>query len=162
MAGDALEREGGNVGATEKAGEYHLFFWGGIENDGLATAKFGPERNYWFATPEARTRFRADVSLFAHSTGHTVCFNENDGPMALKRTVAKLILVRNDRHYAIEYDFGYGYPAKGAEFMFYEGNYACDCNLSRFIRATYPDIEFPELGCGDEIDVVDFEIEYRD
>jgi hypothetical protein len=148
--------------AVTKAGEYHLFFWGGINNDGLATAKFGPERNYWFATPEERARFKADVSLFAHAAGQIVCFNENDGPAGQVRTIAKMILGYAGKDYPFEYDFGYGYPADSAEFMFLEGNYACDCNLSTFLQRAYPDAGIQELECGDSIDIEDFEIEYRD
>lgn len=144
-----------------KAGEYHLFFWGGIENDGLATAKFGPERNYWFATPEERARFKAQVSLFAHAAGQIVCFNESDGPLALKRTVAKMVLIHDGKRYPYEEDFGYGYPAHGADFMFHEGNYSCDCNLSRFIRRTHADADVPEMECGETIGVEDFEVEFR-
>ena len=145
-----------------KAGEYHLFFWGGINNDGLATAKFGPERNYWFATAQERAAFKADVSLFAKAAGQIVCFSENDGPLALKRTVAKMTLVHEGKRYAYEEDFGYGYPTESAEFMFFEGNYSCDCNLSRFIRSTHLDVGMPKLDCGAEIQIEDFEIKYRD
>lgn len=145
-----------------KAGEYHLFFWGGIENDGLATAKFGPERNYWFATPEERARFKGKVALFAHGAGHTVCFNENEGPLALKRTVAKMVLIHDGKRYPYEQDFGYGYPAYGADFMFSEGNYSCDCNLSNFIRRTHANADVPEMECGYTIGIEDFEIDYRD
>jgi hypothetical protein len=145
-----------------KAGQHHLFFWGQIENDGLATSKFGPERNYWFATAQERAVFKADVSLFAKAVGQIVCFSENDGPMAIKRTVAKMNLVHAGVKYPYEEDFGYGYPADGAEYMFFEGNYSCDCNLSRFIRNAHPDANVPELGCGDQVEIEDFEVEYRD
>ncbi|KWR88785.1 hypothetical protein [Cupriavidus sp. IDO] len=145
-----------------KAGEYHLFFWGEINNDGLATAKFGPERNYWFATPEDRAIFKAEVSLFAKAAGQIVCFSESDGPLAMKRTIAKMTLVYDGQRYPYEYDFGYGYEAYGAEYMFFDGNYGCDCNLSLFLQRAYPDAGIPELKCGDAIEVDDFEIEYRD
>jgi hypothetical protein len=145
-----------------KAGEYHLFLWGGIENDGLATAKFGPERNYWFATPEERAIFRANVSLFAKAAGQIVCFSENDGPTALKRTIAKMSLMYKSAGYAFEYDFGYGYPERAAKYSFFEGNNSCDCSLSTHLRCAHPEVDVPELDCGDEIEIEDFEIEYRD
>lgn len=148
--------------AKTKAGEYHLKFWGGIENDGLATAKFGPERDFWFATPEERARFKAEVSLFAHAAGQIVCFGEHEGPLALKRTIAKMTLTHDGKRYPYEYDFGYGYPAHGAEFMFFDGNYGCDCNRSLFLGRAYPDARIEELECGDSIGVEDFEVEYRD
>jgi hypothetical protein len=148
--------------AETKAGEYHLFFWGGVENDGLATAKFGSERNYWFKTPEERAIFKANVSLFAKAADQVVCFSENDGPMALKRTIAKMVMKYRGEAYPYEYDFGYGFEAHLAEFQFLENNYACDCNRSLFLTRAYPDAGIPELDCGDAIDIEDFEIEYRD
>lgn len=147
---------------SAKAGEYHLFFWGGIENDGLATAKFGTERNYWFATPREREIFRAEVAMFAHAAGQIVCFNEVDGPAGQKRTIAKMTMVHDGKRYPYEYDFGYGYEAHSAEFQFLENNYACDCNRSLFLQRAYPYASILELGCGETIDIVDFEIEYRD
>lgn len=150
------------MGDVQKAGEYHLFFWGGVENDGLATAKFGPERNYWFKTPEERASFRAKVEQFAETAGQIVCFNEIDGPSASKRTIAKMVLVLDGKRYPYEYDFGYGYPAESAEFMFFEGNYACDCNLSLFLSRQYPDDAIVERECGENIEIDGFEIEYRD
>jgi hypothetical protein len=145
-----------------KAGEYHLHFWGEIENDGLATAKFGAERNFWFATAKERDIFKANVSLFAKAVGKIVAFNEADGPLSCKRTVAKMNLAYLGNNYAYEYDFGYGYPEDSAHFMFFDGNYGCDCNLSGFLRAKYPSAPVPELDCGEEISVKDFEIEYRE
>lgn len=145
-----------------KAGEYHLFFWGGVNNDGLATAKFGPERNYWFATPRERELFRAEVAMFANAVGQIVCFSENEGPLARKRTVAKMNLMYRGAAYPYEHDFGYGDHANSADYIFFEGNYSCDCNLSTFLRGAHPDAVVPELDCGDQIEIEDFEIEYRD
>lgn len=145
-----------------KAGEYHLFFWGGVENDGLATAKFGPERDYWFVTPEERAIFKANVSLFAKAADQIVAFREHDGPLARKRTIAKMNMSFRGTDYPYEYDFGYGYPEHGARFMFFDGNYACDCNRSSFLQRAHPEAATPELDCGEEIAVKDFEIEYRD
>jgi hypothetical protein len=36
-------------------------------------------------------------------------------------------------------------------YLYEEGNYSCDCNRSLFIREKYP--EFPELGCGETIEM---------
>ena len=72
------------------------------------------------------------------------------------KTVVEMTLVYKGKSYAYKYDFGYGYPCSSAEFMFFEGNYACDCNLSNFIREKSDD--FPELDCGDEITIEDFKI----
>jgi hypothetical protein len=68
------------------------------------------------------------------------------------------------KRYTFEYDYGPGYPVESAEYMFEDGNYSCNCNLSRFIQDKYP--EFPELDCvgdeeGNEIDYV-FTVEQRE
>ncbi len=40
-----------------------------------------------------------------------------------------------------------------ADYQYREGNYACDCNRSLFI-GRYCDPDFPELVCGEEIELV--------
>jgi len=142
--------------------QYHLNFWGEIENDGLATSKFGAERDFWFDTAKDRADFVTAVKVFANTHKKMVVFQEKDGPMCRKRTVAKMVLVYRGALYPFSYDFGYGYPEDAATFMFEEGNYACDCNLSNFIREAYPDANIAELGCGEEIDIRDFVVEYVD
>jgi len=74
-----------------------------------------------------------------------------------KRTIAKVLLRYMEKEYTIEEDFGYGYPEESASFMFEEGNYSCDCNLSTFIQQQC-DRAFPTLDCGEEIEIVDIEI----
>jgi len=75
----------------------------------------------------------------------------------LKKTIVKAIFKIHDKQYAIEEDFGYGYPVNSAEFMFTEGNYACDCNRSIMIRQQQ-DPDFPEYECGEEIKMIKFEV----
>lgn len=65
------------------------------------------------------------------------------------RTVAKMVFVYKGKEYPYQMDFGYGYPVAGAEYMFKEGNYACDCNRSMFIG-------LPEMRCGNKIKMKDF------
>lgn len=40
-------------------------------------------------------------------------------------------------------------------FWWEEGNGGCDCNRSITIREKYPD--FPDMGCGDEIELYDYD-----
>lgn len=40
-----------------------------------------------------------------------------------------------------------------ADYMYREGNYACDCNKSLFIH-NYCDVSFAEMPCGDSIELV--------
>ena len=49
-----------------------------------------------------------------------------------------------------------------AIFYFTEGNFSCDCNRSLAIRWEYGDDAIPELGCGEDIELVDYHIEYWD
>ena len=66
-----------------------------------------------------------------------------------------MILVYEDVEYPLKYDFGYGCSKKSAEFMFFKGNYSCDCNLSSFLGMKY---WFPELPCGNKIKIKNFEV----
>lgn len=54
------------------------------------------------------------------------------------------------------------YPADSAIWMFTEGNYACDCNRSLFIRRQFGDNSIPELPCGNQIELIDYHIEYEE
>ena len=54
------------------------------------------------------------------------------------------------------------YPEDAAIWMFTEGNYACDCNRSLFIRQQFGDNSIPELPCGDQIELIDYHIEYEE
>lgn len=68
------------------------------------------------------------------------------------RTVARMTLTLPDgRAFDIEHDFGCGYPPESAEFMFEDGSYGCDCNLSLALRDAGHDVE--EMDCGDLIKI---------
>ena len=41
-------------------------------------------------------------------------------------------------------------------------NFSCDCNRSLAIRWEYGEDAIPELDCGDEIEMIDYHIEYED
>lgn len=55
----------------------------------------------------------------------------------------------------------YEYDLAGLEFLWSEGNMACDCNLhEEFERVSNPEREEDDFGCGDSAyDVVRFEID---
>lgn len=75
-----------------------------------------------------------------------------------ENTIANVVLKYKEKEYPFVFDFGSYIPSAAAEFAFEDGNYACDCNRSLFIRR-YCDKDFPELPCGgDEIDLVKFEV----
>lgn len=112
---------------------------------------------YWFETELEMGNFKKKV----HSFPKTIATNEGEGFIRF-RTIAKMILVYKGVDYPFEYDFGYGYPEESAGYMFFDGNYSCDCNLSSFIIQKYPNANVDELECGEQIQIKDFEIEYSD
>ena len=67
-----------------------------------------------------------------------------------------------DKEYVLHYDLGYEYEEDAAIFYFTKGNFSCDCNRSLAIRWEYGDDAIPELGCGEDIKLVDYHIEYLD
>lgn len=71
------------------------------------------------------------------------------------RTVARMKLRLPDgRVFPLENDFGPGYPVEAAEYMFMDGNYACDCNRTLMLaRAGHP---VEEVDCGDTVEMTDF------
>ena len=64
-----------------------------------------------------------------------------------------------DKTFVLTEDFGKDYPAEHAEWMFTEGNYACDCNRSLFIRRQHGKTAMPELKCGEQIELIDYHVE---
>ena len=135
--------------------EYMLHIWGEIFNEGCPME--GNPNYYWFDTKEQRDNFISELNKM----GKYICVKDiSEGYDTRKRTIAVMRFEYKSNFYDIEYDFGYAYPEESAEFMWEEGNDSCDCNRSSYIRLKYPD--FPELDCGDEIEMVDFKVEFRD
>lgn len=76
-------------------------------------------------------------------------------------TVAKLKVEYQGKEYEFEKNLGPDVTEEVAEFMFEDGNYSCDCNLSLFLAEKYPD--FPELDCGnDQIEILSIEVIKRE
>ena len=104
---------------------------------------------------------RRERDAFAHSlSGLHVAVASKDGVQTHLRTIAKVELSLNGRGYSFENDFGYGYEKSSARFMWTDGNYGCDCNRSLFIQRQC-DESFPEMECGDSIELTKLEIELR-
>ena len=138
---------------------YHLHFYGQIENNGLATRLFKTgARDFWFENQELLDEATEYIKSVAKQHNVIVVVQKHSGENAQKRTVAYMDFLYEGESYGYRYDFGYGYPADSAEYMFMDGNYACDCNRSAFIRETH-DENFPDLDCGDEIKVTNFRVE---
>jgi hypothetical protein len=141
---------------------FHICYWGGVRNHDVASRFLGTDQqDFWFDTAAERAAFRKRLQQFADSVGRCVVFVENDGELAQKQTFAVMLFKFNGKEYPLEYDFGIGYGAQSAEFMWEEGNYSCDCNRSKFLHEKYPEI--PESDdCGDSIELISFKVEYRD
>ena len=137
---------------------YHLTYWGQICNDDLINKATGiADRDFWFASKQERQAFKEKLNAIADLNGVIIMFAEHEGPNALKRTVAKMVMQLPDgREVPFDYDFGYGYDADSAEYMFMDGNYSCDCNKSLFLHSIHPEI--PEMDCGDEIILKNFTV----
>lgn len=69
-----------------------------------------------------------------------------------------ITLAYEGKEYTYQHEFSetndtYKTTEELAEYMYTEGNYACDCNRSDFITRNC-DANFPEMECGDTIKLV--------
>ena len=91
--------------------------------------------------------------------GDGLMIRTKEEPLSYARTVACMTMIYKNKPYYYEYDFGYEYEEGSAQFMFFCGNYSCDCNKSIFLQEVYKEVE--ELDCGEEIQIENFKIEIR-
>lgn len=140
---------------------YHLKYWGGVQNDNLSANFLGTtETDFWFYTLQERNIFKNNLLQFAKLHKQMVCFDEHEGIEAETRTVAVMVLEYKGKQYPLEYDFGVGYPAESALYMWEEGNYACDCNRALFLHKQYPEFE-EDFKCTADIDMLSIVVELR-
>lgn len=137
--------------------EYFLHIWGGLmpylENE------LGIKNNYYyFNTEEERQKFINKIKPYSK---YGLAMDKKEDIMTHKRTVAEIVLKYEDNIYKFDYDFGYEYSEEAAIFQFEENNYSCDCNRSLFIQR-YCDKNFTDMGCGEQIKLVDISIKYLD
>jgi hypothetical protein len=137
--------------------EYMLHTWGGFYNAEHA-AKHGLKGGYfWFDTAKERDDYLKNLqAIEKRLSAHALAFTTSEGDNTRLRTVAEMTLIHDWKSYDFEYDFGYAFDHESARFMFTNGNYSCDCNLSSFLRRKHP--EFPELSCGVTIEICGLEI----
>lgn len=134
--------------------QYYVKYWGQAE-DFVKDKLDVSELSFWFDNKQQLDSHIKYVELLCKGVGRIV-HDTKEGEDLDYKTVVEMNLVYKDTAYPYVYDFGYGYKCSSAEYMFMEGNYACDCNLSSFISQSVED--FPELHCGDEIVIKDFKI----
>lgn len=112
----------------------------------------------WFV--DTQTRRRA-LEVVRENKGWIVATSDRTGPDSQTRCVASVRLRLPDgREFTVRDDFGYGYKAESACFMWEEGNHSCDCNRALQIHRQYPD-ELPddEWDCGYTIKLLSIDIE---
>lgn len=141
--------------------EYAIKTWGGFYND-ENKAKHGlSEGSFWFDNEPERNRFLSNLkSIEAEYNAKYLAYALFEGHGTRLETIAMMTLVYQGVEYPFSYDFGFGYDPESARYMFEDGNYSCDCNRSLFLNRELDGI-FPELTCGNEIEMKDFKIEYR-
>ena len=170
-------------------GKYLLRYWGGgvdalhqdlsfqqvIKEIPKLVIKHNGIMNCWFEYKQLRDSFRdciwsitkrIEKGAQQKCTVVTDSVDEGIDDMGVMiypsyRTVVFMSLVAPDgSEYAYCDDFGYGYSAGSARYMYEEGNYSCDCNRSEFLRNLGVPID--ELDCGDTIEMKNFFVAYFD
>lgn len=137
--------------------EYLVNLWGGFFNDEYRAVHGYENGPYWFDTKEERSEFIDKLKALEKEHGyHHLVFSEEEGYGTRLQTIAKMVLKYRGVYYELESEFQYAYPVESAYYMFFEGNYSCDCNRSLFLSRKYKD--FPELDCGHEIEMVNFKV----
>ena len=135
--------------------EYFLHWWGGC--DKIVKELYDYSNYMWFDKKQDRQKAINNLEKYIELG---LMFDLEEGEMTHKRTIAKLEMEYKGNFYNLEEDFGYEYPADSVRYMFFDGNYSCDCNKSLFIQRQC-DENFPELDCGDEIEITKLDIVYE-
>jgi hypothetical protein len=140
--------------------EYMIQIWGGAWNRDAEPSiekDLGiKEGYYYFDTEKELQDFEKKLDKYSHLG---LAKDKKHGIMNHKRTIAVCTFKYKDKEYIIDYDFGYEYPKESAEFMFSDGNYACDCNRSVFIQR-YCEPSFPEMDCGNKIELLGLKVRF--
>jgi hypothetical protein len=74
-----------------------------------------------------------------------------------KETIAEMTMILpNGKSYKYSYNFEEDYPEEAAWYMFFLGNFSCDCNRSLLLSMQYDDVQ--EMICGEKIKIEDFSL----
>lgn len=145
--------------------EYMVHIWGGAWNkyaNPSIEKDLGIKEGYhYFSTKEERDKFIKKVTHPKYRK-QGMMVDCKYGEMTHKRTIFVGTFKYRDDTFVIHCDFGYEYPEESAIYMFTQGNYSCDCNRSLFVRNQHGENAIPELGCGCEIEMVDYAFVYLD
>ena len=149
----------------ENQKEYMVHIWGGAWNSDANPSiekDLGIKEGYhYFKTEEEKNEFCKHLHNPIYSN-QGLMIDEKYGVMTYKRTIFVGTFKYKDKKFVIHYDFGYEYPEDSAIFMFVDGDDSCDCNRSLFIQREYGYDAIPTLNCGDEIEMLNYHIEYWD
>lgn len=135
--------------------EFFLHWWGGCSP--TVKAKYGFDHEMYFDSEGKRDDAIAKIREIGVREGWA--FSVKDGEMSHQRPVAKVSLKYNDIEYQITDDsYSQEYDESLLDFMWKDGNYACDCNRSQFLREAGHDV--PDMECGDLIELTNLEVEH--
>ena len=145
--------------------EWMIHIWGGAWNSDANPSiekDYGIQEGYhYFKTEEEIDRFLKIINKPEYRY-QGLMRDIKYGFMTHKRTIFVGTFKYEDKEFVLHYDLGYEYKKDDAIFYFTKGNFSCDCNRSLAIRREYGDDAIPELGCGEDIKLVDYHIEYLD
>ena len=145
--------------------EWMIHVWGGAWNSDANPSiekDYGIHEGYhYFNTEEEKDRFLEIINKPEYRN-QGLMRDTKYGFMTHKRTIFVGTFKYEDKEFVLHYDLGYEYEEDAAIFYFTKGNFSCDCNRSLAIRREYGDDAIPQLGCGEDIELVDYHIEYLD
>lgn len=145
--------------------EWMIHIWGGAWNSDANPSiekDYGIQEGYhYFKTEEEKDRFLEIINKPEYRY-QGLMRDIKYGFMTHKRTIFVGTFKYEDKEFVLHYDLGYEYEEDAAIFYFTKGNFSCDCNRSLAIRRKYGDDAIPQLGCGEDIKLVDYHIEYLD
>lgn len=116
--------------------------------------------SYFFDDKCCFEKSKSFIQSTVKKNNYHVALDFVESDIAHYKVIARMNLVYNGHTYPYEYTFGYGYNPDSARYMFFEGNYSCDCNLYEFLHEEHGDEVgyYEDYPCGDSIAIEDFEI----
>lgn len=144
--------------------EWMIHVWGGAWNDDANPSiekDYGIKEGYHYFQSENKKNEFLEIINKPEYRHQGIVRDIKYGNLTHCRTIFVGTMRYKDKEFTIHHDFGYEYDPEDVKFMFFEGNYSCDCNISLFIRREYGEDVIPILECGNEIEIVNWHIEYK-
>lgn len=139
---------------------WHVGYWGEVaQSQAFLDEIRNAGKDNWFASQEDAMLFLDRLKDAAFNLDLNLAYTIDLDEKPYHRLIATMdLIVPSGERVEYAYDFGHCYDVEAAEYMFSEGNYACDCNRSRCIGEALPD--FKELECGETIEMENFKTAY--